>query len=286
MRTRLIALLAAGLTVLSVTGTAFADAETATHYDLALGNSLAQGFQPDAFSPYYRDDGYVALLHAALSAEDPKLALENISCGGESSVSMVSGSQDPTVASSCGTPSFYRHWYSQKTQLAEAVRFLDAHKGKVELVTIDIGGNDLGFCLFVAADVEGCLASVYTTVAINLDLILDELQAAASPATAIVGMTYYNPAACVYFLGDTPTALLTSSVVQALNATLVSVYAAHGVPVADVAGAFDVGEGIALEATAALNWTWFCSADHFGDVHPNDAGYEVIAQAFLDVLGS
>jgi lysophospholipase L1-like esterase len=284
MRSRITALIAAGLTVLSMSGTALADAEKATHYQLALGNSLAQGFQPDAFSPYYRDDGYVALLHDALAAGDEKLALENISCGGESAVSMVSGSQDPTVASSCGSPAFYRHWYSQRTQLAEAVKFLQAHKAKVDLVTIDIGGNDLGFCLFAAADTEGCLASVFTTVAFNLDLVLDELQAAASPETTIVGMTYYNPVACVYFLGDTDTVFIASGLVQALNATLVSVYAAHGVPVADVAGAFDVGEGIALEATAALTWTWFCSADHFGDIHPNDDGHHVISQAFLDVL--
>jgi lysophospholipase L1-like esterase len=61
---------------------------------------------------------------------------------------------------------------------------------------------------------------------------------------------------------------------------------AHGIPVADVAGAFSVGGGLEAEATAALNWTWFCSVDHFGDVHANDAGYQVIAQAFLDALES
>jgi hypothetical protein len=31
---------------------------------------------------------------------------------------------------------------------------------------------------------------------------------------------------------------------------------------------------------------WFCSADHFGDVHANDAGYRMIAQAFLGALNS
>jgi lysophospholipase L1-like esterase len=59
---------------------------------------------------------------------------------------------------------------------------------------------------------------------------------------------------------------------------------AHGVRVADVAGAFSVGDGLEAEGTAALNWTWFCSANHQGDVHPNAAAYQVIAQAFLDAL--
>jgi lysophospholipase L1-like esterase len=286
MRTRLTVVLATvALALVAGSGPARADDETATRYYLAMGDSLAQGWQPDAtVPPYYQPDGYVPQVHAALRADDPKLTLDNISCGGEGTVSMIYGSQPGTVAPSCGSPVFYRFWYPHKTQLAEAVNFLDAHKGKAALVTIDIGGNDLGFCLS-GADTASCLANVYATVAANLDTILTQLQSA-SPDTTIVGMTYYNPVACVYLFGDPDTAAFTSSSVQNLNAVLVSVYRAHGIPVADVAGAFSVGGGLEAEATAALHWTWFCSADHFGDVHANDAGYQVIAQAFLDALNS
>jgi lysophospholipase L1-like esterase len=249
-----------------------------------MGDSLAQGFQPnDSFPPYYQPGGYVPQVYAALSAEDPKLSLDNISCGGEGTVSMSDGSQPLAAGSSCGSPAFYRHWYPHKTQLAEAVSFLAAHKDKAELVTIDIGGNDIAFCLFDAADVGGCLGNAFATVATNLDTILTELQVA-SPDATIVGMTYYNPVACAYFFGQPEQAAFVSGLVQTLNADLVSVSAAHGVPVADVAGAFSVGAGLEAEATAALNWTWFCSADHSGDLHPNDAGYQVIAKAFLDAL--
>jgi lysophospholipase L1-like esterase len=287
MRTRLTVVLAAtALTLAAGTAPALASDETATHYYLAMGDSAAQGWQPDAtIPPYYQPDGYVPQVYAALSADDPKVTLDNISCGGESTVSMIDGSQPVTVALSCGSPRFYRFWYPHKTQLAEAVSFLAAHKGKVELVTIDIGGNDLSFCLFATADPAGCLVDVYTTVSANLDTILTQLQAADTDV-AIVGMTYYNPVACLYFFGDPGTAAFVSAQIQTLNSVLVSVYAAHGVPVADVAGAFSVGGDLEVEATAALNWTWFCSADHFGDVHPNDAGYQVIAQAFLEALGS
>jgi lysophospholipase L1-like esterase len=208
-----------------------------THYYLALGDSLGQGYQPiDSDPPYYYPDGYVPQVYAALSADDPKLVLDNISCGGEGTVSMIEGSQPLSVGSSCGSPAFYQHWYPHKTQLAEAVNFLAAH-------------------------IE-----------------------AASPDATIVGMTYYNPVACGYFFGQSEQVGFVSGLVQALNSVLVSVYTAHGVRVADVAGAFSVGDGLEAEATAALNWTWFCSADHSGDVHPNAAAYHVIAQAFLDAL--
>lgn len=287
MRRLLISLALTGLVAAtSGGGVVRADEASATTYYLALGDSLAQGWQPDAtFPPYYQPDGYVPLMHAALAADDPKLTLDNISCGGESTVSMIEGSQPPGVASSCGAPTFYRSWYPHKTQLAEAASFVAAHKSKVELITLAIGGNDAGFCLFRSPDVASCLAAVYPTVAANLDRILDDLQAA-SPGVPIIGMNYYNPAACLYYFGEPETAAFVSAQVLTLNTVLESVYAAHGVPVADVAGAFHVGDGLELEATAALNWTWFCSADHFGDVHPNDAGYEMIEQAFLAELGS
>jgi lysophospholipase L1-like esterase len=286
MRRLLVSLTLTSLVAASFAGAVRADEASATTYYLAMGDSLAQGAQPDdSYPPYYQPDGYVPQLYAALSADDPELALDNISCGGESTVSMIYGSQLPTVATSCGTPAFYRYWYPHKTQLAEAASFLAAHKSKVGLVTIDIGGNDLSFCLFVSTDAASCLAAVYPTVATNLDQILDDLQAA-GPGVPIIGMTYYNPVACLHYFGDSATAVFVSAQVQTLNAVLESVYAAHGVPVADVAGAFHVGDGLAREATAAWNWTWFCSSEHFGDIHPNDAGYQVIEQAFEAALGS
>jgi lysophospholipase L1-like esterase len=148
-----------------------------THYYLALGDSLAQGYQPiDSYPPYYYSDAYVPLVYAALSADDPKLVLDNISCGGEGTVSMIEGSQPLSVGSSCGSPAFYQHWYPHKTQLAEAVNFLAAHKDKAEFVTIDIGGNDVAFCLFDAADLGGCLNNVFASLAANLDTILTQLR--------------------------------------------------------------------------------------------------------------
>jgi lysophospholipase L1-like esterase len=184
------------------------------------------------------------------------------------------GPQDPTTVLSCPTP----ERYPKGTQLAQAVKFLKAHTGKVALVTIDVGANDLQhvdeadntvFCLFEAAGCDSRAAAM----AENLAGILAELRAAAGPGVPIAGMTYYNVFAP---LGDPDL----DADVDAINGLLESTYTEAGIPVADVAGAFHNGEQ-PLSAHLVCAWTWFCSD---GDVHPNTAGYAVIAEAFLDVV--
>jgi hypothetical protein len=65
--------------------------------------------------------------------------------------------------------------------------------------------------------------------------------------------------------------------VDALNAALSATYAAAGVTVADVAGAFEDPDPVANVCA----WTWLCT---LGDVHPNSTGYGFIAAAFEQVL--
>jgi hypothetical protein len=64
---------------------------------------------------------------------------------------------------------------------------------------------------------------------------------------------------------------------RALNDTQTATYAAAGVPVADVGGAFHNDDPVP-SAQLVYGWTWFWS---FGDTHPNTAGYGVISQALL-----
>ncbi len=155
---------------------------SATHYYLSLGDSLAdRGGNPE---------DYADKLYAALHVSDPKLELVKLGCGGESAQSMIEGSVLPSVNSSCGTPSFYLHRYPHKTQLAEAVAFLHAHAGKVSLVTIDIGGNDVQDCLVVLNFSDDCLNGDLPALTTNLTRILAELRAAAGPDVPIVGMNY------------------------------------------------------------------------------------------------
>jgi len=258
---------------------ATAGAATSTTYYLSLGDSLAASFQPNGDLAH----GYAEQLHGALAEDDPKLELKKLGCGGESTVSMRFGSQVPTVVLSCGAPRDYKELFPKGTQLAEAVSFLEAHKEKVALVTIDLGANDVYrldsdgsvvSCLFEAAgcDAEGA------RLARNLAAILAELRAAAGPEVPIVGMTYYSVYApiCV----SAPWLAFICSRGDALNALIADTYAAAGVPVADVAGAFE-NDVLPNAAVNVCAWTWFCT---IGDVHPNTAGYHVIARAFLGAL--
>jgi hypothetical protein len=84
------------------------------------------------------------------------------------------------------------------------------------------------------------MTSIYgkKRIATNLSTILSDLRAAAGPDVPIVGMTYYNAFAPLWFT-DPATALFVGGRVDDFNAVLTSTYAAAGVPVADVAGAFE-----------------------------------------------
>jgi lysophospholipase L1-like esterase len=268
------------MAVLTGPSIATADDTNAVHYYVSLGDSLAASFQPNGDDTH----GYAEQLYASLVAADPKLELVKLGCGGESTVSMRFGSQDPTVVLSCGTPRYYKHvLYPKGTQLAEAVSFLQAHKDKVALVTIDIGANDLAR-LDAQGNVVNCLlepagcATQTARMVENLSAILADLRAAAGPDVPIVAMSYYDVFAplCV----SDPSQLFVCGRVDDFNATLVDTYAAAGDPVADVAGAFE-NDNLVNCAAHVCDWTWFCA---LGDVHANTAGYGVIAAAFEQVL--
>ncbi|HEY7012271.1 MAG TPA: hypothetical protein VH480_05935, partial [Streptosporangiaceae bacterium] len=108
-----------------------AKAPPATYY-LALGDSLAQGVQPNASGvSVMTRDGYPDQVYAALHPGRPGLKLVKLGCPGETTTSMINGGI-------CRYPG--------GSQLATAVAFLQAHRGRVLLVTLDIGANDPEHC--------------------------------------------------------------------------------------------------------------------------------------------
>ena len=262
---------------------------SAPHYYVALGDSLAVGDQPNGGLGH----GYADQLYTALKANDPTLALVNLGCGGESTISMIYGSQDPAVASSCGPPLFYRTRYPVGgTQLSQAVSFLQAHQSFVRLVTIDIGGDDLGPCLAVLDFSDSCLNAYLPGIAGNLAAILAQLRAASGPNVPIVGMNYYDPFLGLWAFGLPGAATDSESFTVQLNDALEGAYRTADDPVANVEGAFAVTDfsdsvtltgfgAVPLNVYNACTLTWFCT---LGDIHPNDAGYDLIAQAFEAAL--
>jgi lysophospholipase L1-like esterase len=269
----LAALVAAGLVALALAPAA--GAGNGVDYYVSLGDSLAAGSQPAIVTDSDQtDQGYADQLYATLRAGDPKLRLLKLGCGGESTTSMINGPSDAWP--SCD-PRVYRSRYPHGTQLAEAASFLHAHRGHLQLVTIDIGVNDL---------TGGGGASA---VQINLPLILATLRDAAGPGVPIVGMTYYDPfLAEVWFTTfDLGALTATADGLVTINDLFRGDYQAAGDPVADVEGAFSSTDttqqpgGLPLDVERICTWTWACTA---GDIHPNATGYGVIAEAFRQAL--
>jgi lysophospholipase L1-like esterase len=246
-------------------------------YYLALGDSLAAGYQPDpAIS---RAEGYVGRVSAAL----PRLTLRNLGCDGATTSSLLSGG-------GCT-------YDGAASQLAAAEQFLRQHRRHVGLITIDIGGNDTNRCAAGGTIDQACALAAVGTVATNLGQIVRRLRAAA-PGVRIVGMTYYNPYHSAWLRGAAGEAVARQSLMLTtlLNQVLTGVYTAADVRVADVAGAFATSDltttadlpgvdTVPLAVARICTWTWMCVPGRAPDIHPTSTGYQVIADAYLAQLG-
>ena len=250
------------------------------HYYVSLGDSLSTGVQPIGPEDlqFRTDEGYSDQLVALARERLPGLRVVKLGYPGESTSTMLDGSLFA---------------YPQGNQLAEAVSFLRSHRGEVAFVTLDIGFND-----FPTRDLAG-IAPGLEAVARNLPGILETLREAAGPDTPIVGMTIYDPFLADWVNGPDGQDLARMSVYQGvlpINAGLTAMYAAAGLDVADVEGAFATSdfetmvmlEGfgpVPLNVARIHEWTWAGSPPPLGpDPHANARGYRVIAEAFARVL--
>jgi len=256
-------------------------------YYLSLGDSLAQGVQPDAAGTSVETRrGYADQLYAALRVQHPGLRLIKLGCPGETTVTMMRGG--------------ICH-YRGGSQLAAAISFLRAHRAKVSLVTIDIGANDADGCVtrLTFANFASCLAKSVPQVTTNLTKILARLRQA-DPKGRIIAMSYYLPALAQWRDGlvGQAVARVSELAIAGYNTLLNHVYQTYAVRVADVFGAFhtsDFAQQVTVpglgrlprNVAAICQWTWECAAPPRGpNVHANPAGYQVIAGAFLRADGA
>lgn len=248
--------------------------EQATGWYLALGDSLATGYQPDRGED--RAGGYVGPVLAGIRAEQPKTKLINLSCYGESTVTM----RDGTHCSGA---------YEEGSQLADAVEFLHAHRRTTHLVTVTLGSNDVTPCLS-AADIRTCAERQLLVVDHNMRSILGVLHDTA-PDVPIVVTNYYNPYLALFFDPSRRALVPLTSALQAqLNTTLVNATAAatggEG-RVADVATAFNSYDGststggVPRNVATVCAYTWMCSWSP-PNIHATNQGYHAMAAAVLD----
>lgn len=263
-----------------------ASSTTTASYYLSLGDSLAQGVQPNsAGTDVETNQGYPNQLFAALRTANPTLKLVKLGCPGETTGTMINGGI-------CT--------YSTGSQLAQAAAFLASHKGKVQLVTIDIGANDLNPCLSLPTlnQIVTCLEQVFPQIQANLTTIMNTLSTASgSGEPQIIGMTYYDPELANWLKGDAASKALAKASIalaQAFGNLLSGVYTAFGAKVADVFTAFHTTQfgvkvtlpefGKVPKAVAYIcTYTWECAAPPVGpNIHANILGYGIIANTFLD----
>ncbi|MFE9423257.1 SGNH/GDSL hydrolase family protein [Kitasatospora sp. NPDC006697] len=280
---------AAGAAVLGTTllglaaGPAAAAEPHHTRYYLALGDSLAAGYQSLPGGGHEVGHGYAQDLARTLgqraAADRRGFSFTDLGCPGETSGSMINGG--------CAFPHDY-----QGPQLAAAVAYLKAHHKDDLTVTLDIGANNVDGCADGGSLDAACAAKGIATAGKDLGTILTALKSAAGPHTRIVGMNLYDPFLAAWMTDAQGQAMATLSVPLAdtLNGVLEFQDFVHGVPTADVAGAFDTnsflplvdlgGQRVPLNVARIMSWTNMSR----GDIHANDTGYQVIADAFLRKL--
>ena len=268
-----------------------------TAYYLALGDSLSQGVQP-ATAPLppgvslgqsiETGQGYADDLYAHYAAAfRGSLTLEKLGCPGETTTSMLTGAGSPCA-------------YPQGSQLAAALAFIRAHRGETGLITIDIGANDTDGCVTAGVISQSCVASGIAEIQHDLPLILGALRHAAGWHALIAGMNLYDPFLADYLTGTAGQAAATQSVplTEQVNQLLAASDKAFGVRTADVQDAFSTadftdtatlpGAGtVPLNVARICTWTWMCAPSPVGpNIHANATGYQVIAAAFEQAIGS
>ena len=247
---------------------------------LALGTSLSRGVQPGTG---HANEGFVDVLWGGVRQQIPTLGLRNVSCRGETSLSMLTGKR-----SECHYPA--------GSQLEAAVAFLEAHPGQVAFVTLEVGANDLVLRCFdgrTGLIDRACAVEQRPRLKERLTQIVDALSTAAGPTVPIVAMTYYDPFLGLWGLipGGRAVARADQRIWELLNTEFTTAYGAAGATVADVAATFRIddfahtavvhGRGrLPLNVALTCRWTWFCSPRSFTDPHPNQTGYTKIAHTF------
>ncbi len=272
--------------ILAIPAIASAD-NNGVRYYVSLGTSLSVGVQPDVNGTNQLTiDGYADQLFDIIETQHRKLRHVKLGCSGETTTTMMGG----------GTCA-----YEEGSQLAQVVEFLRAHKDKVELVTIDMGVNDiLAAGCIVGTDVNfECIQGAFFQISVNLPVILQAIRQAADPGTPIIGVNYYNTFLAFWLTGSDGQVLAMQSAELAniLNYQVLGsaesfsgVYGAFGIPVADVGAAFQSNDfatmvpfppphnSVPLNVALICQWTWMCVPPPIGpNVHANPNGYGVIA---------
>jgi lysophospholipase L1-like esterase len=269
--------LISGAALLVATGApaASAAAPRPRSYYLALGDSIAYGFQnakalaglpPTAF-----DTGFADVFAARLRTQRPGLVLVNLSCPGESTTSM---------RSPCGwkAAGHALHDDYDGAQLDAALAFLRQHRGHVDPVTLSLNGNDID--AFVQSCPAGDLACIQRGAPAAIAAYQQRLRAIvaqlrkAAPEAELILTGSYDPDVGSFATAD--------PLFQSVNAAEADVARAAHARFADPFPVFNPQGDPAAETAAVCALTLVCTD---GDSHPSDAGYRALADVVWAAAG-
>ena len=285
MRSKLVGF--AVLVVVLALGAATASAKPAANgrqFFISLGDSYSVGYQSDV--GHTTLNGPASQLVKLATKRGYRFKLVSFGCGGATTTSMLTQLDCPMAARLPGAAG-----YPGTTQVQAAVAFIKHHPGKVGLVTISIGGNDIDGCL-ANADPLGCVAANMPTATANLTKIVKQLRAAGGKGMQIIGSTYPDVALGAWVLpsfGDNRFTVAAESVTafqQLINPGLKRAYSSVGAKFVDVTaatGAYgpfvttnDPTYGtIPVPVATVCRLTFFCTRV---DIHMTTPGYAVIAR--------
>jgi lysophospholipase L1-like esterase len=246
------------------------DKETASpvprSYYLALGDSITYGFQPDKANgapPSAFDTGYVDVFAARLRKLSPKIQVVNYGCPGETTVTFTRGGC-PWLAEGQKLHDAFRG-----SQLKAAQSVLRAHPGQVSPITLTLWGNDLAPLSEKGKRAPSAIASV----ASRLNAILRRLRAAA-PTAEIIVTGAWNP--------EVDQLEQAQPLYRSLDVAIARAAAASRARFAKTFAVFNSPGNLRTQRARLCRLTFLCSK---GDVHPTDAGYRAMADAFMAASG-
>jgi len=221
--------------------------------------------------------GYVGAVYRHERTRFTGLQLVNFSCSGATTTTVLHGG-------GCT--------YATGSRLGDAEQFLQAHRGQVAFLTIDIGANNINGCFSLSGIDANCVTTGENHVDTELPQIMSGLQSA-YPGLRAYGMNYFDPYLAAWLFGSGGPALAQQSVTTtvAFNSLLAQTYQAAGTPVADVQVRLETtnfaltgsvhGATVPQNVAVVCQWTHMCTSL---DIHANDAGHAQLAAAFDPVI--